>query len=121
MPDEVPDSQSRPSLAIVVQRYGKELGGGSELHCQMLAERLKRYYDIEILTTCAQDHRTWKNEYQPGQTTVNGIAVRRFPVQGDRNTSRFEQTYRKIFWQDHTAEQEIKLLEYQGPYTPALL
>jgi glycosyltransferase involved in cell wall biosynthesis len=113
--------EGKPSVAIVIQRYGKELGGGSELHCQILAERLCQYYDIEILTTCARDHRTWKNEYDPGRTSVNGITVNRFPVNGERDTVRFDQTWKKIFWSDHSPEDELDLLKYQGPYSPALL
>jgi glycosyltransferase involved in cell wall biosynthesis len=115
------DRGLKQSLAIVIQRYGKELGGGSELHCQMLAERLCRHYDVEILTTCAKDHRTWKNEYEPGQSSVNGVAVRRFRVQGERDESRFDQTWNKIFWHHHTHEAELDLLKYQGPYAPDLL
>ena len=117
----MPDRGSKPSLAIVIQRYGEELGGGSELHCQMLAERLCRYYDIEVLTTCAQDHRTWKNVYEAGRTSVNGVAVRRFPVRGERDATRFDQAWNKIFWQDHSHDVEMDLLKYQGPYSPALL
>src|SRR5262249_30298189 len=55
------------------------------------------------------------------QTSVNNIAVRRFAVQGDRDTTRFDQIWETIFWRDHTPENELNLLKYQGPYAPALL
>lgn len=111
----------RPSLAIVIQRYGKEIGGGSELHCQLLAERLAKYYRIEIVTTTAQDHRTWKNVYPVGVESVNGIAVRRFAVDGQRDLERFESTAAQIFWKSHDKSLELNLLRYQGPYCPGLI
>ena len=40
-------------IAIVNQRYGKEVIGGSEYYTRLIAERLKDRYEIEILTTRA--------------------------------------------------------------------
>ena len=42
----------KEKVAITVTRYGKDINGGAELHCRMLAERLAPDYDVEILTTC---------------------------------------------------------------------
>ncbi|MGC8780466.1 MAG: glycosyltransferase family 1 protein, partial [Anaerolineae bacterium] len=66
-------------LAFVVQRYGLEINGGSEVHCRQLAERLAAHMHVEVLTTCAEDHYTWRNVYPAGAERVNGITVRRFP------------------------------------------
>ena len=54
-------------LAFVVQRYGLEINGGAEVHCRQLAERMSRHMHVEVLTTCAEDHYTWRNVY-PGRS-----------------------------------------------------
>ena len=66
-------------LAVVVQRYGAEINGGAELHARYVAERLSRHVEVEVLTTCARDYITWRNEIEPGIDAVNGVPVRRFP------------------------------------------
>ena len=65
-------------LAIVVQRYGEEINGGAELHARLLATRLSRRYDIEVLTSCALDYADWAMVYPPGPCVVQGIKVIRF-------------------------------------------
>lgn len=41
----------REKIAFVVSDYGPQAKGGTEKHCQMLAERLVDGYDVEVLTT----------------------------------------------------------------------
>lgn len=67
-------------IAFVVVRYGKEINGGAELHCRMLAERLSGKYQVEILTTCVKNYVTGKNEFPTGTEVIDGIKVRRFPT-----------------------------------------
>lgn len=68
-------------LAIVVPRYGERVLGGAETLARQLAERLSRTeFDVELLTTCAHDMHTWRNAYPPGTTQINGVRVRRFPI-----------------------------------------
>ncbi len=68
-------------LAIVVPRYGPGIVGGAETLCRDYALRLTAAgHSVEVLTTCARDHFTWRNELPPGPTVVEGVPVRRFPV-----------------------------------------
>ena len=108
-------------LAVVVQRYGADISGGAEYHARLIAERLARYAEVQVLTTCAQDYITWRNELQPGQSTVNGIAVRRFPVARPRNTRDFGVRSQWVFGHEHSMADELKWLRSEGPYSPALV
>ena len=65
-------------IAIVVQRYGKEVNGGAELHARLLAEHLKERYDVEILTSCTLDYHEWDNHYPAGEEVIDGVRVLRF-------------------------------------------
>lgn len=68
-------------LAIVVPRYGLDIAGGAEtLACGFAEEMVRREWDIEVWTTCARSHYTWKNSHSSGQTIMNGVLVRRFLV-----------------------------------------
>ena len=67
-------------LAVVVQRYGADLNGGAELHARYIAERLSRHADVEVLTTCARDYITWRNELPAGTDSVNGLLVKRLSL-----------------------------------------
>jgi glycosyltransferase involved in cell wall biosynthesis len=107
-------------LAFVVQRYGLEVIGGSETLCRQLIERLAPSFDVEVITTCAQDYWTWENTYPAGATTVNGIPVRRFPTVRPRSAD-FGEFSAQIFGRPHTFAQEIKWLHDQGPLAPELL
>lgn len=43
-------------IAIINQRYGLEVNGGSELYSRQIAERLKAKYEVEVLTSCAVEY-----------------------------------------------------------------
>ncbi|MDD8016182.1 MAG: glycosyltransferase family 4 protein [Acidobacteriota bacterium] len=108
-------------LAFVVQRYGLEINGGAELHCRWVAEHLKKYFDVEVLTTKAVDYITWKNHYPANEDVINGIPVKRFGVTRARNPERFGRIQNFIFHQEHGEEDELKWLEEEGPLAPALI
>ena len=108
-------------LAFVVQRYGREILGGSETLARQLAERLSRRYEIEVLTTTAQDYITWKNEYEVGEEKLRGVKIRRFPVEGERDLEEFNKFSEEIYKGESTREQELEWLERQGPVVPELV
>lgn len=108
-------------LALVVQRYGEDVNGGAEAHCRLVAEHLARTHRVEVLTSCARDYITWKNERAPGLETVNGVPVRRFKVKRPRDPDRFGRCSQKVFLGRHRPEDELLWLEEQGPFSPALL
>ena len=102
-------------LAVVVQRYGADISGGAELHARYIAERLARHAEVEVLTTCARDYISWKNELPEGIETVNGLRVRRFPVTRPRNVEDFGRRSHFVFEQPHSLADELKWLESEGP------
>jgi glycosyltransferase involved in cell wall biosynthesis len=65
-------------VALIVQRYGTEVVGGSETLARQYARILKDRCQVEVLTTCALDHQSWANHYRPGHTVLEGIPLRRF-------------------------------------------
>jgi len=84
-------------IAFIVPRFEPDLAGGAEVHCQRLAERVAASgHQVELFSTCARDHFTWKNHYEPGNKAVNGVTVRRFLVDPNRVTPRFLLIQRKI-------------------------
>lgn len=108
-------------IAIVNQRYGLEVNGGSEYYTRRIAEKISKNHDVEIITTKALDYNTWKNHYTQNEEIINGIKVKRFPV-------RFK---RKKVWQKIVGVFlrfkifNCKILGklwviLQGPYTPKL-
>jgi glycosyltransferase involved in cell wall biosynthesis len=80
-------------IAFVVQRYGKEIEGGCETHCRQIAERLSSHYSVEVLTTRADDYRSWENYYPAGETNLNGVKILRFPVSKARHMPSFDASY----------------------------
>ena len=108
-------------IAVVVQRYGSAINGGAELHARYIAEHLAKHADVEVLTTCASDYVTWRNELPSGVETVNGVAVRRFPVKRERDPRLFGRRSDRVFEQPHSLGEELDWLDAEGPTSPALI
>jgi glycosyltransferase involved in cell wall biosynthesis len=108
-------------LAIAVQRYGADINGGAELHARYIAERLARHAEVEVVTTCARDYVSWRNELTPGIEQVNGVPVRRFRVARERQPREFGRLSEKVFRSEHSIADELAWLESEGPASPGLV
>jgi glycosyltransferase involved in cell wall biosynthesis len=108
-------------IAFIVQRYGADILGGSEYHCRLIAERMAQRHQVDVLTTCARDYITWKNEYPEGVDRVRGVTVRRFPNAQLRDIEAFNSYSDRIFHYPHTDADEMEWLKQQGPWCPALI
>ena len=62
-------------FAFVAPRYGADITSGAEHACRLLAENVSERHDVDVLTTCARDPDTWKNEYTEGTDKVRGVVV----------------------------------------------
>jgi len=111
-------------VAYVVPRYGTEVVGGAEYAARMLAERLvdRCGWEVSVLTTCAQDARTWADEYPPGEVEVNGVRVHRFRSQAGRDRG-FEAFSAAVLADAAAASPEAgrRWIELQGPVCPAVV
>ena len=109
-------------LGIVVQRYGADISGGAELHARYIAERLAVHAEVRVLTTCARDYVTWRNELPAGEDQVNGIPVERYPVDRERNADLIEFGRRstRVFTETHSLDDELQWLDTQGPLSQPL-
>lgn len=108
-------------VAFVCQRYGMEISGGAELHCRWVAEHMRKYWEVEALTTRAFDYITWKNHYPKGLEVINGIPVRRFSVSKTRDPVKFGRIQKFIVENEHRIEDELRWLEEEGPSSPPLI
>ena len=107
-------------VAVVVQRYGADINGGAELHARYIAEHLARHTEVEVLTTCARDYVTWRNELPAGVEQIGGLTVRRFPVARARDVHDFGRRSTAVFTRTHSLSDELAWLESEGPTSPAL-
>ena len=82
-----------------------------------MAER----HQVEVLTTTAIDYLSWHNVLPAGETKVNGVAVRRFPVARERRIETFDPVANKVCFFEHTDEEERRWLEEHGPVCPQLV
>lgn len=109
-------------IALVNQRYGKEVNGGSEYYTRLLAEQLNKIAQVEVLTTTALSYEKWENYYADGVEDIDGLLVRRFKVDKPRatyrqrfigkilNCFRFKAKWLNQMW-----------VNTQGPYSPDLI
>ncbi|MEO8361258.1 MAG: glycosyltransferase family 4 protein [Vicinamibacteria bacterium] len=108
-------------LAIVIHRYGDGVAGGSEAHARGLAQELAKTHQVEILTTCARDYLSWRNEFEPGDSLVDGLRVTRFPVTKARDLGRFAAVSDHVFNEAHGRDDEERWIVENGPLCSGLI
>ena len=108
-------------LAFVVQRYGADIAGGSELHCRDLAQRLAPRHDITVLTSCARDYVSWENELPAGESTDGPVRVIRFAVSRQRRLHEFSSLSDEVFEGGAPRERQEAWFRENGPQVPELL
>ncbi len=109
-------------IAIINQRYGLEVNGGSELYSRQIAERLAKKYEVEVLTSCSVEYQRWANYYKEGTETINGVTVRRFKTEHERNIKRFTELDIAIHNNPNVGTDiSDPWIEEVGPYCPKLV
>lgn len=108
-------------LACVIHRFGPEIAGGSEAHCRAIAEHLAATHDVTVLTTCARDHITWRNEYPAGASEFGRLHVRRFAVARERSLHRFHDISATVFSGGASTADQEQWFRENGPESPDLL
>lgn len=108
-------------IALVNQRYGLEVNGGSEYYTRLIAERLVDHYQVDVITTKAVDYTTWEDSYTADEEDINGVHVRRFSVKECRakDFNEYNGKYlARIGAGDFDEDTEKTWFQKQGPYCP---
>lgn len=105
-------------IALVNQRYGLEVNGGSEYYTRLIAERLAENFQVDVITTKALDYTTWANHYDTDEELINGVRVLRFPVEKERACDFNEFNGAYLSAGNYNEADEEVWFEKQGPYCP---
>lgn len=110
-------------LLLVVQRYGREIAGGSEQAARLYATQLVgRGHQVEIITSCARSYVDWANEYPPGTEELEGVVVHRLPVARPRDDRFFGPLNARVVYGNKPVPMHLqeRWMTEQGPYLPEL-
>lgn len=107
--------------AFISPRYGAEITSGAEHAARLIAEQLSERHDVDVLTTCANDASTWKNETSEGTDRVRGVLVRRFSVNQPHDAASFERLSQTVFAGGQSRQDEIEWVRRLGPSSPGLI
>jgi len=108
-------------FAFITPRYGADISTGVEHACRLIAEHVCERHDVDVLTTCARDQRTWKNEYSEGSDRVRGVLVRRFGVSQVPDHIGFDALSQRLHTSPHSRADELEWVRLHGPWSPGLL
>jgi glycosyltransferase involved in cell wall biosynthesis len=108
-------------FAFITPRYGADIASGAEHACRLLAQQVSERHDVEVLTTCASNPGTWKNEHAEGADRVRGVMVRRFAVSQAHDRQAFDQFTDRLLTAPHTRAEELEWVRRLGPWAPGLI
>lgn len=113
---------SMKKIALVNQRYGLEVNGGSEYYTRLIAEKLAKDYQVEVFTSKALSYEKWANYYIDDLENINGVTVRRFEVKHERRNLLMKILTRMITKLHLNFEWMCNIwVRQQGPYVPDLI
>ena len=108
-------------FAFVTPRYGADISGGAEHACRLIAEQVCEKHDVDVLTTCARDAKSWKNDYPEGSDRVRGVLVRRFAVSQAGDRGAFRQLSDRITAEAFSRADQLEWVRRLGPTAPGLI
>jgi glycosyltransferase involved in cell wall biosynthesis len=108
-------------FAFITPRYGADIGDGPEHACRLLAEQVSTRHDVDVLTTCARDPVSWKNEYTEGSDRVRGVHVRRFAVSQPHDAPAFAQFSERLLAAPRARSEELEWVRRLGPASSGLV
>jgi len=108
-------------FAFITPRYGADIAGGPEHVCRLFAEQVSARHHVDVLTTCARDPRTWRNEYPEGADRMRSVLVRRFAVNQEHDRTAFRHLSTRMFGMPQGREDEHEWVRRLGPTSPALI
>lgn len=111
---------SQPLAFTFVTPWYHHFSGGAEVAIRLYAEQLdQRGFDVEILTSCCRGpyESWWKNTLPEGRDQINGITVRRFPIdpQGEAVLSRLDARRSKGETLDDASQREYVRHMFNSP------
>ncbi len=108
-------------FAFVTPRYGADIPAGAEHACRLLAEKVCHRHDVDVLTTCARDPLTWRNEYSETTDRVRGVLVRRFAVNQIRDDGAFQRLSSRVIAEPLNRAHAEEWVRAMGPSSPGLI
>lgn len=111
-------------IGVVVQRYGEDVVGGAETLARDVSEKLNSAeFDVTVFTTTAKDYITWENHYDPGETILKGVLIKRFKVDVLREIDKFNDISGRFFDKNIIDKEvtEDEWIDLQGPVSSDLL
>ena len=111
-------------VAFVTPRYGRQVVGGAESAARQLAEHLvaSTGWHVEVFTSTALDHITWRGELEPGDEELGGVLVHRFASEAERGRAFYELDGRLRRAPTLASQEDAeRWVDLNGPSTPELV